>query len=304
MAGEPGARGRRGRAGGGAQWSDLPGPALRLVIQHLAGHEVEVEGLGVPQALYTMGRVCMAWHLEVRDYLMGDTAVSRPKIQWRKDPSGLRGQVSAEAGVALCAEGDGHGSESSKSVGVGPTSFGRENDPDPGTSPQRKWSGPGAPPWRLANTLAAHSSPPTYISLSGDDTSDSEEGPLARSPGVPEPDAVRPTAPSSCGAQVVSGEGGGSDSDDDEVAFGGTPRAEPTEPSGVVGAGQMRTRSPMGGRGFLSGALQCRNTVSDRVTATAAVIAGAWARVVEGRQVVVESPLSVSSEPLFSEDPE
>ena len=130
MGGGPGSRARRGRGGGEVRWSDLPGPALRLVMEHLAraggagggGPAAEVaagaeaEGRRVTQALYTMGRVCGAWHAEVRDYLMGDTAASRRKRKWVAARSG-GGRHSSGAGLALCAEGRSN-SEESESVGA------------------------------------------------------------------------------------------------------------------------------------------------------------------------------------------
>ena len=258
MAGEPGARARRGRAGGGAQWSDLPGPALRLVIQHLAGHEVEVEGLGVPQALYTMGRVCLSWHAEVRDYLMGDTAASRRKRKWVAARSG-GGRSSSGAGLALCAEGRSN-SEESESVGALPH----------GTAPQEAAGGPGSGP---ADSPRPRGQEPP------------QRAPRQRARVRGGPGAELRGGGSSCRAQVLSGAGGRerggaaggrepadlSDDEEEEVAWGGlagddapvdtdppraTPAIPPDEPPlDEAGPSEARggNRPGMGNRlGFLT----------------------------------------------------
>lgn len=247
MGGGPGARARRGRGGGEVRWSDLPGPALRLVMEHLAraggagggGPAAEVaagaeaEGRRVTQALYAMGRVCGAWHAEVRDYLMGDTAASRRKRKWVAARSG-GGRHSSGAGLALCAEGRSN-SEESESVGAlrqggaplesggldsrsvdSPRPLGRDSPFQP---PRQRARIGGRQPGRngASSPRVSGGSIPTECGGAGPGVRRGSPGAECRGGG------------SSCGAQVVSGLGTtyvtlSSDplgDSDDEVAWAG-----------------------------------------------------------------------------------
>ena len=282
MGGGPGARARRGRGRGEVRWCDLPGPAIRLVMEHLAragggGPAAEVatgaeaEGRSVPHALYTMGRVCVAWRAEVRDYLMGDTAASRRKRKWVAARSG-GGRHSSGAGLALCAEGRSN-SEESESVGAlphggAPLESGGLDSRSVDSPRPRGQASPLQPPRqraRMGYRLRGRNGP-----AGGSIPTESAEA----CPGVGRgsPGAEHRGGGSSCGAQVVSGAGGHergmafcpylnpsslTDDSDDEVAWGGleapdrTPRealgagADADDPGRVARAGGIPDEPPL-----------------------------------------------------------